>query len=127
MREEAASAELISALQEFAGRVRPGSLSAVATPASSQGQGLKLCLLEGVWLQIQLTDQGFVIVHASNESEEDASIPPIVGHHMQAGTAFESLAALLDTISPLSRDRMAEDLYAKLLAVENHSDDEQDA
>ncbi|KAJ3093219.1 hypothetical protein HK102_000020 [Quaeritorhiza haematococci] len=135
MKTESKWDELRNLVQEYAYGVRSVKLilpDTTSTTPVSDGASVKttptrtdnlsvpefeLVLLEGSSLIVRLTDAGFVIV--------SSKITPQEGDATHLFRPFESMDALLNTVSPMFRDRFHQHLAEKLSSLQQEDSDEE--
>ncbi|KAI8929085.1 hypothetical protein BC831DRAFT_433938 [Entophlyctis helioformis] len=134
MNASTANAELLSAMSEYAFGLRQGTVSlqsasdtplnpladpAAALRAARAPPALRFCLLEDIWCTVKLQANGFQLASADADADVDAAgtkaAMAAIQPHVQ--TTFESMDALLNTISPLYRDRFQSRLADRLASL----------
>ncbi|TPX68713.1 hypothetical protein SpCBS45565_g02965 [Spizellomyces sp. 'palustris'] len=129
MHDQSVWQELLNALKEYDDKVCSGSISLIEShdaASSAQRPHLQLCILEGVWLVISLSDCGFTIISAHLATEAIETARTTLSKVLEFANAwFESMDALLSTVSPLYRGRFHQSLFDRLTALQTEDGESQ--
>ncbi|KAJ3180399.1 hypothetical protein HDU85_004105 [Gaertneriomyces sp. JEL0708] len=106
--------QLMETLREFDPYIVTGSISLVNNPDNDGKPDVRLCILEQVWLVIRLGGDGYRIIHVepADGSEKAEEI-----RREFLNIRFEQMDMLLDTVSPLYREKFGRRLYKRLEAL----------
>ncbi|KAI9009894.1 hypothetical protein BC832DRAFT_591213 [Gaertneriomyces semiglobifer] len=114
MNQTIAHQQLMETLREFDPYIVPGSISLVDNPDNDGKPDIRLSILEQVWLLIRLEGDGYRIIHVE---PADGSGKAEEIRRDFLGTRFEQMDMLLDTVSPLYREKFGRRLYKRLEAL----------
>ncbi|KAL2915515.1 hypothetical protein HK105_204917 [Polyrhizophydium stewartii] len=79
---------------------------------------LKLCLLEGIWCIVRPTDTGFQLLSIEPAAHCDTNT--LASSKRYCGAVFESMDALLNSLSPRYRDKFHARLFRRLQLIATH-------